>query len=260
MSTQETAYDTLAAREPRPAFGVRRHGEEMGTGMESNRRTALTAGVLFIVATAASLLSSAVEPVLTRTDYLTRVSDNANLVSAGGLLEIIAAGTSAGIAIALYPVLKRLSAGIALASVVFRAIEAVMYTAGAVSLLSLLTVGQLFARAATTDRASVQAIGDALVAVRQESVLAGVFAFVVGALMYYSLFYRSRLIPRWLSGWGIAGVLLMLVACLSALFTRNPVTTFTILILPIAVQEMVLAVWLIAKGFSSSALQPMKPV
>jgi Domain of unknown function (DUF4386) len=107
--------------------------------------------------------------------------------------------------------------------------------------------------------ASVQAIGDALVAVRQESVLAGVFACAVGALMYYVVFYRSRLIPRWLSGWGIAGVLLMLVACLSALFTRNTVTSFTILILPIAVQEMVLAVWLIAKGFSSSALQPIKP-
>lgn len=148
----------------------------------------------------------------------------------------------------------------ALGSVVFRTIEAVMYTASAVSLLSLLTVGQLFARAATAESASVQAIGDALVAVRQESVLAGVFAFAVGALMYYVVFYRSRLIPRWLSGWGIAGVLLMLVACLSALFTRNPVTSFTILILPIAVQEMVLAVWLIAKGFSSSALQPIKPV
>ena len=249
----------LATRELRPALGVGPDGE--GIGMESNRRTALTAGVLFIVATAASLLSSAVEkPFLTRTDYLTRLSENANLVSAGGLLEIIAAGTSVGIAIALYPVLKRWSAGMALGAVVFRTVEAVMYTASAVSLLSLLTVGQLFARAATADHASVQAIGDALLAVRQESVLAGVFAFAVGALMYYVVFYRSRLRPRWLSGWGIAGVLLMLVACLSALFTRNPVTSFTILILPIAVQEMVLAIWLIAKGFSSSALQPIKPV
>ena len=131
----------LATREPRPALGIGLDGE--GIGMESNRRTALTAGVLFIVATAASLLSSAVErPFLTRTDYLTRVSENANLVSAGGLLEIIAAGASVGIAIALYPVLKRWSAGMALGSVVFRTVEAVMYTASAVSLLSLLTVGE----------------------------------------------------------------------------------------------------------------------
>jgi hypothetical protein len=212
--------------------------------------------VLFIVATAASLVGSAVEPVLTRTDYLTRISQNANSVSAGGLLELIAAGTSVAIAIALFPVLKRWNASLALGSVVFRTIEAVMYTVGAVGLLTLLTVGQLFARAATADRASVQAIGDALVGVRQESVLAGVFAFAVGALMYYAIFYRSQLVPRWLSGWGIVGVILMLVACLSALFTRNPVTSYVILILPIAVQEMVLAVWLIAKGFNPSALTP----
>jgi uncharacterized membrane protein len=220
----------------------------------------VTAGVLFIAATAASLVGSAVEPVLTRTDYLTRISQNANSVSAGGLLELIAAGTSVAIAIALFPVLKRWNASMALGSVVFRTIEAVMYTVGAVSLLTLLTVGQLFARAATADRASVQAIGDALVGVRQESVLAGVFAFAVGALMYYAIFYRSQLIPRWLSGWGIVGVILMLAACLSALFTRNPVTSYMILILPIAVQEMVLAVWLIAKGFNPSALQPAEPV
>jgi hypothetical protein len=212
--------------------------------------------VLFIVATAASLVGSAVEPVLTRTDYLTRISQNANSVAAGGLLELIAAGTSVAIAIALFPVLKRWNASLALGSVVFRTIEAVMYTVGAVGLLTLLTVGQLFARAATADRASVQAIGDALVGVRQESVLAGVFAFAVGALMYYAIFYRSQLIPRWLSGWGIVGVILMLVACLSALLTRNPVTSYVILILPIAVQEMVLAVWLIAKGFNPSALTP----
>jgi hypothetical protein len=72
--------------------------------------------------------------------------------------------------------------------------------------------------------------------------------------MYYSAFYRSRLVPRWLSGWGIAAVLLLLVACMSALFSRSPVTSYTILILPIAVQEMVLAVWLLARGFSPSAL------
>jgi hypothetical protein len=231
-----------------------RTGASTPMAMNANRRTALAAGVLFIVATAASLVSSAVEnPVLARTDYLTGVSDTPNAIYAGGLAALIAASTSVGIAIALCPVLQRWGAGLALGSVVFRTIEAVMYTVGAVSLLSLLTVGQLFARAASADRASVQAIGDALMGLYQESVLAGVFAFAVGAFMYYWVFYRSELIPRWLSGWGIAGVLLMLGACLSALFRGNPVTSYAILILPIAVQEMVLAVWLIAKGFSSSA-------
>jgi hypothetical protein len=223
--------------------------------MDSHRRSALTAGVLFITATVATLLGTAIEqPVLSGADYLSRVSGNSNLVAAGGLLELIAAGTSVGIAISLYPVLQKWSAGPALGSVVFRAIEAVMYTVGAVGLLSLFTVSQLFTNAALSERVPLQAIGDSLLGVRQEAVLAGVFAFCLGALMYYVVFYQSRLIPRWLAGWGIVGALMLLVACLLALFSRNAVTTYTVLIVPIAVQEMVLAVWLIARGFRSSAV------
>jgi hypothetical protein len=224
--------------------------------MDSDRKTALIAGALFIIATVANLLGTALEqPVLEGTDYLTRVAANATLVSAGGLLELIAAGTSVGIAISLYPVLQKWSAGLALGSIVFRTIEAVMYTVGAVSLLSLFTVDQQFTNAATADRVPLQAIGDTLLGVRQDAILAGVFAFCLGALMYYVVFYLSRLVPRWLVGWGLVGVLLLLVACVSALFSRNSVTTYTALIVPIALQEMVLAVWLIAKGFRSSAVQ-----
>lgn len=218
--------------------------------MQPNRRWPVTAGVLFIVATLASLLGTAIErPVLTRPDYLTRMSENMNQVSAGGLMELVAAGASVSIAISLYPALKRSSAGLALGAVVFRTIEAVMYATGAASLLSLLGVAERFAAAAPAERAWTMAIADSVVGIRQEAILAGVFAFVVGALMYYSVFYRARIVPRWLAGWGIAGVLLLLAACLSALFTRNPVTSYTILILPIAVQEMVLAVWLISRGW-----------
>lgn len=224
--------------------------------MDSNRRTALTAGVLFIAATAASLLGTAIEqPVLAGTAYLTRISESTTRVSAGGLLELIAAGTSAGIAISLYPVLRRWSGTLALGAVVFRAIEAVMYTLGAVSMLSLVDVAERSTQAAGADRAWFQAIGDSLLGVRQEAILAGVFAFAMGALMYYSVFYRSRLVPRWLSTWGVAAEILVLGACLSALFSGNPVTSYTILVLPIAVQEMVMAVWLMVRGFRSAALE-----
>ena len=63
----------------------------------------------------------------------------------------------------------------------------------------------------------------------------------------------SRLVPRWLSGWGIGAIILLILACLLALFTQNELTTYTILALPLGAQEMVLAVWLIAKGFSTPA-------
>jgi hypothetical protein len=225
--------------------------------MDSDRKTARTAGALFIVATAASLIGTALsQPILGGTGDLASVSAGANQVSLGVLMEFIAAGTSAGIAIALYPVLRKWSAGLSLGSVVFRGIEAAMYTAGALILLSLVPLGQRSTdAAASADRGAMQLIGDSLLTLRADAILAGVFAFCVGSLFYSYVFYRSRLIPRWLSGWGIAADLLLLVACLSALFSGSPVTSYTILILPIAAQEMILAVWLIARGFSPSAVR-----
>jgi Domain of unknown function (DUF4386) len=224
--------------------------------MTPDRRAALTAGALFIAATAASLLSSAAEhPVLSGTGYLARIAADAGRVSAGGLLELLEAGTSAGIAAALYPVLRKHSEGLALGAVVFRSLEAAMYAVGAVITLSLPAVARQYAQATAPSRSGTQATGDILTGVRQDAILAGVFAFALGALLYYSILYRSHLIPRWLPGWGIAAEVPPLIACLSAVSGRTPATSCTILIIPIAVQEMVLAFWLIFRGFSRSAVQ-----
>ncbi len=220
--------------------------------MNVNRKTSISTGALFLVATIAQLAAAALDPSLTATESLVAVANHPNRLAAAALCYLIAAGTCVGIALALYPLLKKVNATMALGSVLFRAIEAVFYTTAVVSLLSILPVGQQSAATPVNSRAPLQALPDTILSLRDHSTLAGVFAFTVGALMYYSLFYRSRLVPRWLSGWGVAGVLLMMIACLSALFTHSPVTGYTLLILPIAVQEIVLAVWLLVKGFDPS--------
>ena len=204
------------------------------------------------MATVAALAAAAVQPALTGTDYLTGVADHPHRLAAAAVLYLIAAATSVGIAVALYPLLRQVNAGVALGSVVFRSIEAVFYTAAVVNLLSILPLGRHLATAPADSRASIHAIADSLLSMRDHATLAGVFAFCVGALMYYALFYRSRLVPRWLSGWGLAGAFLMLTACLLALFSDRPVTGYALLILPILVQEMALAAWLLTKGFSTT--------
>jgi hypothetical protein len=218
----------------------------------STRRASIATGALFIVATIAALAAAALEPALTGPDYLTPVANHPNQLASAALLYLTAAGTSVGIAITIYPLLKKANAALALGSVVFRTIEAVFYTVSVVSLLSIVSLGQRLATAPADNRAPIHAIADTLVGIRDHSTLAGVFAFSLGALMYYTPFYRLRLVPRWLSGWGVAATLVMMAACLLALFTNSPVTGYTPLILPIAVQEMVLAVWLLVKGFNPS--------
>lgn len=220
--------------------------------MNLTRKIAVITGVVFIIATVAALLAAGVEPILTGTDYLTKVSANANQVAVDALFYLIAAFTSVGIAILMYPVMKGANAGLAFGSVVFRTIEAVFYMVAVVSLLSLLTLSQQFTTAGAADRTSLQAVGGLLLSLRSHATLLAVFAFSLGAFMYYYLFFLSRLIPRWLSGWGIVAIILMMAACVLSLFSDNPITGYTLLVIPIALQEMVLAVWLIVKGFSPS--------
>lgn len=222
--------------------------------MNPNRKIATLTGVVFIIATVASLSGSALLPALTGTDYLARFSAHASQMAAGALLHLIGHLASAGIAVVMYPVLHKWNAGLALGSVVFRIIEAVFYMVGLMCLLSLLPLGQQFTSALAADRATLQAIGDSLVSVQNRASLLGVFAFCTGAFMYYYLFFQSRLIPRWLSGWGIVAIILMMVACVSSLFSGNLITNYIPLALPIFLQEMVLAVWLIVKGFNPSVI------
>ena len=218
--------------------------------MNATRKIAVTAGVVFIIATVAVLLAGMVVPDLTGADYLTRLSANTNQVAAGALLFLIAYFASAGIAVVMYPVMKKWNGGLALGSVIFRTIEAVFYMVGLVCLLSLLTISQRFTATGAFDRTSLQAIGELLLSLRQQAILAAVFAFCLGAFMYYTLFFQSRLIPRWLAGFGIVAILLMLAACMLALFSGNLVSSYIPLAFPIFLQEMVLAVWLIVKGFN----------
>jgi hypothetical protein len=222
----------------------------------STRWAAIIAGVLFIIADIATFSGDALLRSLLGPDYLVQLSAHAGLAAAGILAKIAAALAGAGIAVAMYQVMKRANGGLALGSVVFRTLEAACYMVGAVSLLALLKLSQRFAVGAG-EQASLQAIGDSFLNVRTYAApLIGVLAFCVGAFLYNLLFFRSRLVPRWLSGFGIAAVVSLTVACALSLFTGNRITSYIPLAAPIFVQELALAVWLIVKGFSTSAMAP----
>jgi len=225
--------------------------------MNSNIMTARIAGVLFIIATIADLISTGLlNPILNSSDELSRVSSNQDRVLAGVFFLLIGAFAAAGIAISLYPILREHYDRLALGSVGFRLIEAVFYVLGAVGALLLLTVGQEFSKAGSPAVSSFQTWGTVLRALRDQAALLGTLAFYLGAAMYYAIFYQTRLIPRWISGWGLIGVTLGLIAGILVLFR---VTSYmsepqVVMNIPIGVQEMVLAVWLLVKGFKPSAL------
>jgi hypothetical protein len=225
--------------------------------MNTNRKTAITVGVLFIVATVLNVLGKNIyQPILDAPDYLINISANENQVIIGGLLVLFSAFASASIAIWLYPILKKHHEALALGSVGFRVMEGMLYIVGVVGLLSLLTLSQEYVKAGASNASLYQVSGTVLLAIKTWAGQLGVIAFTLGAMMYYYVFYQSKLIPRWLSVWGFIGASLSLAAALLTIFgLLVPFSTvFILLQLPIGLQEMVLAVWLIVKGFNPSAV------
>jgi hypothetical protein len=231
--------------------------QKKGKKMNTYRKTAITVGILFIVCTVASILGPTLAISANSPDYLNQLAGNPDQIIIAALLEFIWAAAGAGIAIGLYPLLKKYNGALALGSVGFRVVENVFVLIGTLSLLSLLTLSQEFIAAGSPEASSFQTLGTLLLAVRdwQLHVITGL-AFSLGVLMYYAILYRSNLIPRWLSGWGVLGAVLALAATVLASFTRDfgLESVDTYLHIPIGLQELVFAVWLIAKGFNPSAV------
>ncbi len=236
-------------------------GEKMnttkGSPLGTNRKTAIIVGILFILGFAGAFGPVAVKPILDDPMYLAKIFENKNTVMVGALSQLIMALACAGIAIGLYPILKKHNESLALGAVGFRIIENVFQIVAALALLSLLTLSQESVKANALSAPAFQAAGASLHAIHFWSafVLAH-FGFCLGALMYYYVFYRSGLIPRWLSGWGIVAILMHLTGALITMFTQvDPFSTSTSLLsIPIGLNELVLAGWLIVKGFNPSAI------
>ena len=223
--------------------------------MNTHRKTAIIVGVLFIIGTVAGALSAAISgSTLNAPDYLIIFSANENQVIIGALLVLIMGFALAMVPVVLFPILKKQNEALALGSVVFRgALEAVTYIAIVIISLSLLKLSQEYIHAGAPDDSYFQTLGTLLQGTSHwiEQILDVVFS--LGALMIYYLFYQSKLIPRWLSGWGLIGAVLYLAVPMLGVLGFE----LEVLMFPLAVQEMVFAVWLIVKGFNPSAIDSL---
>jgi len=220
--------------------------------MNTSRKTARIVGVLFITAmVAGGLRFFLLDPILDAPDYLINVSANENRVIVGALSFFVLAVALAGIAIVIYPILRKQNEALALGYVGARIVEGVLFIVAILTILALLTLSQEFAKAGAPDASYYQTLGDLLLAVRYYAYnVLWPITLGLGALMFYFLLYQSKLVPRWLSVWGLIGAPLFPVSWLS-LFGSTISGPF---LLPLVVNEMVLAVWLIVKGFNSSAI------
>ena len=225
--------------------------------MDSYRNTGIIVGVLFIIATVASILGSVfLGSILEAPNYLISVSAHGNQIIIAVIFFLIAATSAVATSFMLFPVLRRHIESLAMGYVVLRIFENVFYVIGTLSLLLMLTVSQKYV-AGAVDASYYSTLGTLLLALQEWAVLIGTLIFFgLGSLALNYVLYQSKLVPRWLSAWGLIGAVLVFLYGLLGIFGVGMGLTspFALLAMPIAAQEMVFAVWLIFKGFNLSAI------
>jgi hypothetical protein len=226
--------------------------------MNASRRTAIIVGVLYIVGTVAGVLSVvATLSILGDPDYLVKIAASESQIVVGALLVLTMGFSLAMVPVVLFPVLRKHSEVLAVGYVVFRgALETVTYIATVICWLFLISISCEYVAAGAPSVSYLQTLGTVFLKGSDAISSILVIVFSLDALMLYYLLYRSKLIPRWISVWGFIAILLHFSTAFLALFRLiDPSSTLlTIINLPILVQEMVMAVWLIVKGFNPTAI------
>jgi Domain of unknown function (DUF4386) len=219
--------------------------------MSRHRKSAIVVGVLFIAGDIVAVLSRVFTSGLFKEPgYLARIAAHQDRLVIGALCILAMGFFLAAVPLVMYPLFRKYNKPLAMGYVVVRgAIETVAYIANATTWLLLLALSRDYVKAGSPD-APHGTLGRLLLKA-QGSIADDMTAIVfsLGALMFAYLFYQSRLIPRWLSVWGLAGAPLYLAVPLLGLFDVSA----GFLYVPLALQEIVLAVWLIAKGFDATA-------
>jgi hypothetical protein len=220
--------------------------------MNSNRKSAITVGILFIIGTVAGILSVFVTgSILDGQDYLNKIAANENQLVLGALLVLIMGLSLAIVPVVMFPILKKHNEALAVGYVVFRgALETVTTIALVIGWLLLIILSKEYVKAGASDAFLFKTSGTVLTEGHASIIALQEIVFSIGALMFYYVLYNSKLIPRWLSGWGFIAAILYLGAGIYNMFGPEPV----IFLLPMLPQEMIMAVWLIVKGFNHTAI------
>ena len=222
--------------------------------MDSVRRTALVAGVLYLLTFIGAIPGSLLlAPVLTDPNYIAGSGAADGQVRLAAIFELVNALACFGTAVAVFSIVKRQHEGLALGFLATRLFEAGVLAVGIVSILSVVTLRQ--AGAAGGDAASLVPVGQALVAVRDWTVVIGPAMASLNALTFGTLLYRSRLVPRAIPALGLVGAPLFIAFVIGTMLgVTGPGSVWqAIAVFPFFFWELAVGLWMTFKGFNRSA-------
>jgi hypothetical protein len=222
--------------------------------MKPDRAAAILTGVLFILATTMGILAVGLfGPVIASPDYLVGMSESAGIVHISMLLDLIMAVAVVAVAVVIFPVLRRENETLAVGYLAARTVEGVMLAMAGVTWLVLVNISHDFVQAGQPSQSYFQTMGNLWMGAGTTIFSIGAeILFGITALILNYVLFRAKLVPRFISVWGFVGGALILILGAMKILGLDVSLIEIAFTVPIVLTEMVLAVWLIAKGFSSS--------
>jgi len=222
---------------------------------DPGRNNVRAAGIFYLLTFASSIPALLLlAPILDDPGYILGPGHDTQVLWAC-LLDVVNAVTAIGTAVAVYPVVKHVNESLALGFVMSRMTEAAVVVTGVVALLTVVVLRQEIGGPGAADPEALTATGQALVIARDWTFLFGPgFMASVNAVLFGTLLYRSRLVPRIIPTMGLVGAPLLLAANLLTFFGHNTQTGgWTMLVtLPVAAWELSIGFYMTFKGFKQS--------
>lgn len=218
--------------------------------MTNFRKLTILAGISLIIATAAGIFNAvALAPLIGHSDFLAEMSKNADSVMLSTLLNIVMAISVTAIAIILFPILKRESEALAAGYLAARICEGLVLAISGLAWLTMISLGKDIVLNGLQAGSSAHQIGDLVLSANTSMfTLAAEIVFGLSAIILNYVLFKAKLVPALISLWGLGGGILILLLGSMKILGMDISAVEIAFTAPIALNEMVLAVWLIVKG------------
>ncbi len=234
--------------------------------MKTYRINAVMTGALYFLGTLFGILSAVFGgEVLTSitgnksiegVEILSLAATNSNQLTVGAFFIILMGLSLAGMTVFLYPVIKKDSRELATGMLLFRgAFEGTGYILSTLSILALVILGNEYT-SMKVHLPEMQSIGNVLYKFIDTISPITSLMFLIGATCLYVSFYRTKLIPVWLSLWGLIGVVPYFIYAILHFFHLDSGFGLYLQMI-LAPQEIIMGGWLVIKGFNNNELQKL---
>lgn len=220
-------------------------------GMNTYRKTAIVVGVIYLAGFVVGIVGNGlIQSILAAPDHLSKVSANSMMLAIGAILWLMAVAGDAAHGVLMFPVLKQHSERIALGYLASRIIDATFIAVYILFILLQIPLGSAYLKAVVPNTFYLQTLSTLFVQANLYAYDFGMIALGLAGLLLNYMLYRAKLVPRWLAIWGLLGYAIIFCGMLSAVMGSGLGLLSSI---PGGLWEVVMGVWLIAKGFNASA-------